>query len=918
MTQVLERVLNLRRGDFGRAGLLFLYLFLVITTYVAGRVARDALFLDQFRASQLPFVDISIAVLVGFVVAGYMRIARRLSPPTLFTGSLLFFAANSFAFWYLSRFYHLRWLFPAFYIWVGIFGVLCPAQVWTLANYVLTTREAKRLFGVIGAGGIVGGIFGGYVCKSLPKIAGTESLLLLIAILLAAAAVPVLILARRHASSPGNGTAKSSSEQQSTSSVFQSINLIWRSKYLRAIALLVLLSSYATTMTGWQFKAIAKHFLGNKDALAQFFGSFYFYAGILCLLIQLLLTGRLLRRFGIGLGLVAVPIALIASSFGVLIWGTLAAVFVLKGSDQVLRYSLDRSTVELLYLPVTPKVKFQVKPFIDTVIWRSGDGLSGLLVLFFATYLHLKAPQLSWVSLVLLAGWLGAALIARKEYIATLRESVYQHRLDTERASAPVLDRSTAEIFASGLKATDPNDVLYALSLFDTEQQKESHPVIRDLLNHPAPEVKQKAIEMLAKVGDKAVVPRIQELLHDSHLGVRTEALLYLAHFSHVDPLDHIQELGDFPDFSMRSAVAAFLSRPGPNQSLEAAHEILNAMLADSGPEGKKNREEAARLLVVFPDCFEAQLEKLLADAEPEVVLHAIRAVGEHRKQCFIDHVLLRLPDDRFRKHAVEALANFGDTIVGTLGDRLGDSATAMEVRREIPPVLQRIGTANAQRILMDNLLEPDNTFRFRIISALNKLQRTISAIPLDRELLETALQAEIMGHYRSYQILGMLQETPDQDDLITRGLRESMRQEVERIFRLMSLMHPHLDLHSAYVGLQSKERTVHDNALEFLDNILGQEIRNLLVPLIDGEITLAERIRAANHVLHTDVVSKEKAVEALIKSDDPWLRACGAFAIGSLGLENLRQELQKCLEHPDPLLRETARQAQLRLAARA
>jgi AAA family ATP:ADP antiporter len=917
MTLVLERVLNLRRGDFGRAGLLFLYLFLVITTYVAGRVARDALFLDQFRASQLPFVDISIAVLVGFVAAGYMRIARKVNPPTLFTGSLLFFAANSFAFWYLSRYYHLRWLFPTFYIWVGIFGVVCPAQVWTLANYVLTTREAKRLFGVIGAGGIVGGIFGGYLCKSLPKIAGTESLLLLIAILLAAAAVPVYILARRYDSSAG-GAAKSSSDQEPVSSVFQSINLIWRSRYLRAIALVVLLSSYATTMTGWQFKAIAKHFLRNKDALALFFGSFYFYAGILCLLFQLLLTGRVLRRFGIGLGLVAVPIALIASSFGVLIWDTLAAVLVLKGSDQVLRYSLDRSTVELLYLPVTPKVKFQVKPFIDTVIWRSGDGLSGLLVLFFATYLHLKAPQLSWITLALLGAWLGAALVARKEYIATLRESVYQHRLDTERASAPVLDRSTAEIFASGLKATDPKEVLYALSLFDTEQRKESHPVIRDLLNHPAPEVKQKAIEMLAKIGDRAVVARIQELLHDPNLGVRTESLLYLAHCSHVDPLDNIQELDEFPDFSMRSAVAAFLSRPGPNQSLEAASEILNAMLADTGPDGKKSREEAARLLVIVPDCFDAQLEKLLADPEAEVVVHAIRAVVQHRKRRFVSDVLLRLPDAHLRKQAIEALADFGDTIVGTLGDHLSDPAAAMEVRREIPALLQRIGTANAQRVLMDNILEPDNTFRFRVISALNKLQQTPSAIPLDKEVLETALLAEIMGHYRSYQVLGMLQEAPDQDDHITRGLREAIRQEVERIFRLMSLMHPHLDLHSAYVALQSKERVVHDNALEFLDNILRKQLRNLLVPLIDGEVTLAERIRVANHVLHTDIQSKEKAVEALVKSDDPWLRACGAYAIGSLGLTNLTQELQKCLEHPDPLLRETARQALLRLAAQA
>jgi len=917
MMRVIERVLNLRRGDFGRGALLFSYLFLVITSYVAARVARDALFLDQFRASQLPFVDIAIAVLVGFVAAGYMRIARKLSPQVLFAGSLLLFAANSFVFWYLIHNYHLRWLFPIFYVWVGIFGVVSPAQVWTLANYVLTTREAKRLFGLIGAGGIFGGIWGGYVCKSLPKVAGTESLMLVMAALLSLAAVPVVVLARSAAATREDVSAKTSAGEESTPNVLQSLNLIWRSKYLRAIALLILLSSYATTMTGWQFKAIAKHFLGNKDALAQFFGSFYFYAGILCLLFQLLLTGRVLRRFGIGVALVVVPVALLLSSVGVLIWGTLAAVFVLKGSDQVLRYSLDRSTVELLYLPVEPRVKLQVKPFIDTVIWRSGDGLAGLLVLFFATYLHVTTPHMSWVSLGLLTAWLAAAVVARREYVSTLRDSVHQHRLDTERASAPVLDRSTTEIFAAGFHATDPKEILYALDLFDTEQQKESHPVIRGLLDHPASEVKQKAIEMLAKTGDKTVLPRIEELLRDPHLGVRTEALLYLAHFSHIDPLEHIQ-LGDFPDFSIRSAVAAFLSRQGPSQSLEAAYEILNIMVNDAGPEGRENREEAARLLVVFPDCFDEQLKKLLADPEPEVVIHAIRAVGKHRKRQLVHDVLHRLPDPKLRDESVEALAQFGDTIVGMLSDHISDPAEAMDVRREIPAVLLRIGTASVGRALMENILEPDNTLRFRTIAALNKLQQTPSAMSLDLELMDTALQAEIMGHYRSYQILGMLQERPDQDDPIMRGLRESMREEVERIFRLMSLMHPHLDLHSAYVGLQSKDRIVHDNALEFLDNILKQQMRSLLVPLIDGEITLAERIRLANHLLHTDVVTKEQAVKALVSSEDPWLRACGAYAIGSLGLTALKRELDSCLDHPDPLLRETARQAQLRLAARA
>ena len=78
------------------------------------------------------------------------------------------------------------------------------------------------------------------------------------------------------------------------------------------------------------------------------------------------------------------------------------------------------------------------------------------------------------------------------------------------------------------------------------------------------------------------------------------------------------------------------------------------------------------------------------------------------------------------------------------------------------------------------------------------------------------------------------------------------------------------------------------------------------------------ERIRVADKVLGTDLGSKEKAVEALVKSDDPWRRACGAYAIGTLGLTDLKLELQKCLDHSDPLLRETALQAQLRLAERA
>jgi hypothetical protein len=126
--------------------------------------------------------------------------------------------------------------------------------------------------------------------------------------------------------------------------------------------------------------------------------------------------------------------------------------------------------------------------------------------------------------------------------------------------------------------------------------------------------------------------------------------------------------------------------------------------------------------------------------------------------------------------------------------------------------------------------------------------------------------------------------------------------------------LYPHLDLHSVYFGLQSSDVTVYDNALEFLENVLKSQLRGMLVPLLDGKVSAKERAAIAERLVRTKVENREQAVAELVASDDPWLKSCGAYAIGTLGLNSLQVELDKCLEHADPLLRQTARAAKLRL----
>jgi AAA family ATP:ADP antiporter len=692
------------------------------------------------------------------------------------------------------------------------------------------------------------------------------------------------------------------------------MRLVLSSPYLRPIAGVICLAAFVTTLTGWQFKAVAKQFLVNKDALAILFGNFYFYAGILGLLIQLLLTSRLLRRFGIGAMLFVLPISVMLGSAGLLMWGTLLSAILLKGSDQVLRYSLDKSAVELLYLPLPHRLKLRAKWFIDTVIVRLGDGLAGVTVLIFATYLRVPARQVTWVALLLIGVWLVSVSVTGKQYIATLKESISQHRLNADQVTAMALDRSTADILSSKILVSDPGEILYALSLFEVERQRAVHPVIRGLLSHPAPAIRQKAISLLSAAGDKSVLSSIEPLLKDPDHGVRTEAMLYLVHHAHVDPLTLIAELGDCADFSVRSAVAAYLARPGEAQSLEASRQILNEMASQSGEECQRTRLEVARLLGELPDSFDPLLATLLRDPDNLVVREAIHSVGALRKSSLAPALVELLSNEEISGDAAQALAKFGDPIVPVLGEHLADPSRSIVTRRAIPPILVNIGTSAAAEVLHDNLLEANTALRFLVISALNKIQQVHPEIQIDKQLLETVLAAEIMGHYRSYQILESLGETGKEDEPVLRALGESIRQELERIFRLLGLLYPRLDLHSAYFGLQSNNPTVYDNSLEFLENVLKSQLRGMLVPLLDGKVSLKDRAVIAERFVRAKVENREQAVAELVASDDPWLKSCGAYAIGTLGLLTLEGELNRCLEDPDPLLRETARVAKARL----
>jgi ATP:ADP antiporter, AAA family len=914
-----RRFLDIRPGEGLPVLLTFLYIWTVVASFLLAKPIRSGLFLGEHDAYDLVYVYAAVPLVLTLFVPLYTRVAARFGARTVTAATLIGFSLNVLVFWYLFRFQSFRRLPDIFYVWVSCYGIIAPVQAWSFANSLFDTRQAKRLFGLIGAGASLGAMTAGVLARVLVEpVGGTVNLLLVLALLIASAAAIVLTAKLRI-----RRVGLSQRERPGAPPFSATWEQIRSSPYLRLLAGIVFAVAIATQWTSLQLGVVAKErFAGSSSEITEFYGLFSFVTGVCGFLVQLFVTGRVLRQWGVSAAILALPLALATGNFFILLAPAFWSVLLTNGLDQGLRFSVDKATYELLYLPIPPVDRASVKNAIDIVVNRVADGVGavmlGLLTQGFLMLPGLKVDMrgMAAVNLVTIAIWLVLAWRVRSEYIRTIQDSIHRHRLDTERGTAAVTERSAANVLVAKLTAADLSEVRYALDLIEGQQTRKWHPALRTLLTHPDAEIRRRSLSSLSATGDDTIADRVPAMLRDPDVGVRTEALLYLSREEGIDPLRQIEELGDFQDFSIRAGAAAFLSAPGPAQNLEAARLMIEGMARSAGPEGERDRTEAARLIGTIQEAsFFDLLPPLIGDDSTDVARQAIRAAQHLVRENFAPDLILALGRPELAEDAADAIARLGDTVVPTVSDALRTEEISVEVRRELPSVLLRIGTAEAEQALVASLLESDGTIRHRIIASLNKLRAVRPDIRIDPTVVELLLAAEIAGHYRSYQVLGPLRGKLQEGDAVIQALRHSMEQELERIFRLMALLLPQTGLHDAYVGVRSSNVTVRANALEFLDNVLRPELRHVLVPLLDAHVTVDERIQIANRLVGAPLETPDQAVATLLDSEDPWLRSTAIQAVGTLRLGGLVSQLKKYETASDPLVREAVVAARARLA---
>lgn len=845
MKEYLHSIIEIKQGEGKLVGLMLLYNFILLVTLYLLKPVRDSLFLVEQGSRELPLVFMLTALAVIPISMGYSRFSNKMSLGWVINGVTLFLTVNLLVIWWLIRI-DSPVLYYLLYIWVSIYSILITSQFWLLSNALFNPIQAKRIFGLLSLAAIAGAMAGGEITGFLIDQAGVDpqNLLLVGAVILLSTIFLVwAIRTEANSSTVIVESIESQPEPEEPGSGRLLFKDIITSRHLMLIMGIIAISVISTTIIDYQFKTIASAVYVTDNSLTTFMGRFYGRVSIIALLLQLFLSSKFIERRGVGGAVTILPSILLLGSAGLFIWTGLAAAVLVRGADQSLKHSLDRTGRELLFVPVEMKLKKRTKVFIDLFVDNGAQGFAGLLLLLLTFQLTLSVQQLSLVVIGLLICWIMLALWVQRSYVNEFRESVEKQVSDEPSESRSAVQKVPKQEMIRNLQSQDESMVLESLKNLEEHHDLQDVPfkILERLLGHPNSAIRKRSLQLFRTHEIDGYIEEIARLIEDPSVEVRLEAARYIYHFYDSGEYEGdwqqiLKEGLEHQDVKIRASTLGLITKDGSKQERTLiTTDLLEKALHYTGAGEKELKFETARALSVVYDPSRTHILKaLLEDSSPEVVKRAIISAGQSGERKFIHILLDYLDSEQYKRTAQKGLSMYGERILGTLFDYLTDDQVALSKRLQIPRILYLIPSQVALNVLQLALNNCEIPVRHQVIKALNKIRRKIQSPVFDKEKLKMCVREEAMRYAllkQSYLVLRM----SDHRETLLKRIDEEIAKSFENIFRLLGLIYDADDIYNVYKGIRSEKHALISESIEFLDNLIEWEVKKFLMPLFES-----------------------------------------------------------------------------------
>jgi ATP:ADP antiporter, AAA family len=380
--RLLRRAVDVKPDEVRVLLLSCAYFFFILTSYYIVRPIRDQMGVAG-GVQNLPWLF--SGTLAGMLVLNplFSALVVRFPRKRFIPYTYRFFILNLLVFFLLLRSLpesQQIWLGRAFYIWVSVFNLFVVSVFWAFMTDIFRNEQSKRLFGFIGVGGTLGAIFGASITALFAKVLSPPNLLLVSMVFIEIAVQCVRVLGRhaREASvaSPAvasGQTATAIPERVIGGNALAGLTHVVRSPYLLGICAYMLVFTVGSTFLYFQQAQIVSDAVSGGAAQTALFARIDLLVNILTVVIQVFLTGRLLKWFGVSVTLALIPAISAIGFLGLGLMPTLAIVIAFQVARRAGNFAVARPTREVLFTVIPREDKYKAKSFIDTFVYRAGD-----------------------------------------------------------------------------------------------------------------------------------------------------------------------------------------------------------------------------------------------------------------------------------------------------------------------------------------------------------------------------------------------------------------------------------------------------------------------------------------------------------------------------------------------------------------
>ncbi len=900
--QKINHSLGIRSRDWPILSLMLFHVFLTLSITISLRSINSGLLLSAFPPEVYPWYFLAESVVAFGLSLAYSRfLSGRVSLWHENIGFLGFFA-GVLMIGRLFLFLNQQWIYFALPVFCDALAAILLLQAWGLYSDCIDSRKARRLFPLVGLGGTCGSIFGGWLASSLARPLGTANLLYLELFLLAGLCLALTLLQENRIEEPSNQSvapqvlpdtpnlelADSDRETSIWQVMARAVRPVLANRLLLLVLLVMLCVRISSTIMDYQLQLQLKSYFSQNEITA-YMGSYFALTSLVTLVVQLFIENRIIQNHGIVWGMASTPVSLSLGMLAVLASPSLVTVTMTKFIEQITRYSLFKTAVELVYVPFDSTLRRRLRLLTNGILSLATVPLVSVTMLIFANQTQL----LTGIGLAFAMLGIGLSIWLQRPYTRKLHDALLQRKLLVDQG--PQVIQIRPEALSAYLQHEDSELVQFVLRLLKGKRINLPIEQLKPLVFHEQDQIREAALNVLAYTGNSDQQDLVVDMLtHEKNPRIQRACLIALRHLGNEEQNELV--LGFLaatdPEIQMESLV--FLFTRGGIEGILSGAETLKQWLQSNNPEllaqaayvigeiGIRYFRQDFRQLLAHTES-EVQQAALLAAIQslpPEMAADLLPLMAKHQLATQVRQALRKLPAAKIVPLALQ-----------TLHQNRGQRPIMLELIRLIGSYSETV----ALEALIEVFAEPDIYLKYQVLQELSLLRR---AHELDlsayRPRVLTQLQREFHYAYTYHYVLKQMHADSSNPRLIfvQAEIQHRLDFSHEMLFKLLGLLHPSREMEQAWLNFKSKESRYRSLSLEVLSYTLDQAYLEPVLNLLD-DVSYTQRVAIGREAGYLDE-SIENWWQNPVIVEDPWLQKLSRWSLQeTLPGTMTRKELQ-------------------------